>query len=427
VAAAGGTPGLPVHCGVQLGASRVGRCGREGEVDTERAPVPEASIVDEPGTPLMQSADTAGLDRAGEPVDIRVRAQHAGGDRVCEGTMYAVERTAAEVHGEPAPLRRDEPVDLRIADEHLGQAGDSSPGPHERGYVAHGAQHVVEMLERIADQRRPDLVPRADDVEHRRRRDPGTAGNPLHGELLASTEDRPCGLENPHPPSSAARLMTAELGVHTKLYYSLNMAMDAHHERLRVADLLRRTGHALVAHETDESTLAALGDGLASALERLEGGPARRLEPADVRRLVFDTPQPPGRRLEHFPDCPGCGRANPHGLAMEVRREGEEILASVVLGSCFAGAPGRAHGGVIALLIDDLMGFALRTPAFTVALTISYLAPVPVQHSLDARCRVTGREGRRIELEATVAVDGAVAAHATATFVTVPAERYDAA
>jgi acyl-coenzyme A thioesterase PaaI-like protein len=201
---------------------------------------------------------------------------------------------------------------------------------------------------------------------------------------------------------------------------------DASPRRVEVATLLRHVGHALVVCEADDDTLASLHTALASALPRMHAAPSRRLSPAAVRRSIFEAPQPAGERLEHFPDCPGCGRANPHGLAMEVSRQGEDVVGTVTLAPGFAGAPGRAHGGVVAMLIDDLMGFALRTPAYTVALTLSYSAPVPIGMPIAVRCRAVGREGRRIELEATVTAGGTVAARATATFVTVSAEHYDA-
>ena len=71
-----------------------------------------------------------------------------------------------------------------------------------------------------------------------------------------------------------------------------------------------------------------------------------------------------------------------------MRREGDEAVLTVTLGSAFEGAPGRAHGGVVATLIDEAMGMVLHivgTPAFTGRLTVNYRAPTPLNEHLEDR------------------------------------------
>jgi hypothetical protein len=56
------------------------------------------------------------------------------------------------------------------------------------------------------------------------------------------------------------------------------------------------------------------------------------------------------------------------GVAIRVHREGDDAVALAVLGHAFEGAPGRAHGGIVAAIFDDAVGFVLSmetTPAFT--------------------------------------------------------------
>src|SRR5688572_7820756 len=115
---------------------------------------------------------------------------------------------------------------------------------------------------------------------------------------------------------------------------------DGRGRRVEVAALLRAVGHAFVVRDVDDETLDCLGTALHSALPRIDAAPARGLPAAEVRRLIFDAPQPLHHRLEHFPDCPGCGRSNPHGLAMDVRRDGDGVVAQVTLGPAWSGAPG---------------------------------------------------------------------------------------
>ena len=74
-----------------------------------------------------------------------------------------------------------------------------------------------------------------------------------------------------------------------------------------------------------------------------------------------------------------------------------------MLRRAFEGAPGRAHGGIVAAAFDDVTGFVigqLREPAFTGELTVRYLAPVPVDEPLEMRARLEGRERRKLFITA---------------------------
>jgi len=70
--------------------------------------------------------------------------------------------------------------------------------------------------------------------------------------------------------------------------------------------------------------------------------------------------------VDHFPDCIVSGSANPMGLGMTIWRDGEEAVARVAARSRLRGRPGRAHGGIVASIFDDVMGIVLTihsTPA----------------------------------------------------------------
>lgn len=61
----------------------------------------------------------------------------------------------------------------------------------------------------------------------------------------------------------------------------------------------------------------------------------------------------------HHPHCLACGPDNPHGHHLTVRRRGEEVHATHVFDERHVGAPGIAHGGAVATVLDDLFGFLL--------------------------------------------------------------------
>lgn len=98
------------------------------------------------------------------------------------------------------------------------------------------------------------------------------------------------------------------------------------------------------------------------------------------------------------------------------------------LGARVCGHPGLVHGGVTALLLDEMFGqaywaftFGERGPGFTANLNVDYKAPVPAGSWLCITVRETGVEGRKVRLAATVAdgpsSDAKVYAAASCLFV----------
>jgi len=89
--------------------------------------------------------------------------------------------------------------------------------------------------------------------------------------------------------------------------------------------------------------------------------------------------------------CFGCGGANEFGmkLAFELDEDAGRTTGKFVLGPRYAGGAGFAHGGVIAVLLDEAMGKISKLTeerAVTAELQIEYRRPVPV----DAEIVVSG-------------------------------------
>jgi acyl-coenzyme A thioesterase PaaI-like protein len=197
--------------------------------------------------------------------------------------------------------------------------------------------------------------------------------------------------------------------------------------RVEAAEALRRLGNALVGHHVEDDyllELAKMADGMLTEVIAGE----RRIRPIDdMKRYVWGIAPGEGDRVNHFPDCVVSGAANPMGLGMSIWRDDNEAVARVRLGHAFEGAPGRAHGGVVAAIFDDVMGIVLTinaTPAFTARLTVSYLAPVPVGVELEIRARQTWREGRKLFIAAEATHEGSVIAEAEGLFIALPPERF---
>lgn len=131
----------------------------------------------------------------------------------------------------------------------------------------------------------------------------------------------------------------------------------------------------------------------------------------------------------HHDHCLGCGRANPHGHHLIARREDSAaVVAEHVFDNRHVGAPGVAHGGAVATVIDDLYGFALylvNELAVTRSLTVEYLRPVVLGTPYRLRAQVERREGRKLYLSAALTDDrGALTVRSEALFILVDAEHF---
>ncbi|RLT44336.1 MAG: PaaI family thioesterase [Chloroflexi bacterium] len=107
--------------------------------------------------------------------------------------------------------------------------------------------------------------------------------------------------------------------------------------------------------------------------------------------------------------CFGCGRHNPIGLHLGFARDGDGDDAGVVAYYTprreDQGFPEVMHGGLLSLLLDEAMGWAMyadRLFAVTAKMELRYRRPVGVESTLTIRARITRQRGRRIEAEATI-------------------------
>ena len=131
----------------------------------------------------------------------------------------------------------------------------------------------------------------------------------------------------------------------------------------------------------------------------------------------------PGALPPHWPTCFGCGPDNAAGLHVVARKDGDEIRASYAFAKTHEGAPGIAHGGAVAALVDDVCGFLLfviREPAVTRKLEVEYLKPVLVGETYELAARIDSREGRKlfVSCEGTRG-DGTLVFRGSGLFVTV--------
>lgn len=137
-----------------------------------------------------------------------------------------------------------------------------------------------------------------------------------------------------------------------------------------------------------------------------------------VRRL---TGQLTGRRraraeipaVDEFPGgvrmySPVTGAGSPLAPPMRVTPDGGGVVGRCTLGIAHEGPPGYGHGGMSAMLLDELMGWACAaagTPGMTVSLQVRYHRPVPLETPLRVHARVTGTEGRKIFVDGSISTE----------------------
>ncbi len=100
----------------------------------------------------------------------------------------------------------------------------------------------------------------------------------------------------------------------------------------------------------------------------------------------------------------GVWPGNPLGLAVAVRRDGLDVVASAVFDAGAAGVPGISHGGPVCAVFDDVMGFVFTTMngkiGYTATMTVDFKAPIRLGSTIEFRGRLAKHEGRKLFIEA---------------------------
>jgi acyl-coenzyme A thioesterase PaaI-like protein len=114
------------------------------------------------------------------------------------------------------------------------------------------------------------------------------------------------------------------------------------------------------------------------------------------------------------PSCPGCfvcGSGNPSGLGLHIFRDGTDAVATFRAEDRLQGYPDRLHGGVVGLLVDEMLVYAGAPHGvwgMTAKVRYWLRRPIPLDATLALRGRLIQRSERgyravvRIELPGEV-------------------------
>jgi acyl-coenzyme A thioesterase PaaI-like protein len=203
--------------------------------------------------------------------------------------------------------------------------------------------------------------------------------------------------------------------------------MSSEEVRIAAAAALRDLNHAFAAQDASDDVLAALAREVRALTAALDDTP-RRDRLALMQSSLGVEGFPMGGAGSGFADRAVAGAANPTSADIDaVEFEEVDVVARVVLRRAFEGAPGRAHGGIVAAVFDDVTGFIigrLREPAFTGELAVRYAAPVPIETPLEIRTRLVDRAPRKLFIEAECRDGDRVVATCKATYITVDPTRF---
>jgi acyl-coenzyme A thioesterase PaaI-like protein len=143
---------------------------------------------------------------------------------------------------------------------------------------------------------------------------------------------------------------------------------------------------------------------------------------------------------DYYPDeyslCYGCGRFNTHGLQIKSFWDGDESVCRFQPEPYHLAFPGFVYGGLIASLIDcHATGTSSAAkyraekrapgtdppPRFvTASLHVDYLAPTPIDATLELRARVKEISDRKAIVSVTLSANGRLCARGEVINVQIP-------
>ncbi|WP_420625073.1 PaaI family thioesterase [Candidatus Poriferisodalis sp.] len=183
----------------------------------------------------------------------------------------------------------------------------------------------------------------------------------------------------------------------------------------RAAAAMRRLNQALAGKQVRDEVLDEVTAAVTAAADRLEQGTLRvklddMLSRPYLREIYegqfFPLPLEVGEEIEFDPFSIGGGQLHPASVDVRYFKESDEAVTGLaVVDPMFAGPPERTHGGVVALIIDELMGALNRMrgrQAYTGRLTVHYRAATPLGEPLQLRAWIHDTSGRKIIQHAEV-------------------------
>ncbi len=190
--------------------------------------------------------------------------------------------------------------------------------------------------------------------------------------------------------------------------------------RFALVEPIRRLVAAAVSSDVDDATRASLAERIDAVAAELEG--ARR-DP-----VIFLGRYDDGR-IANLTQA-GSGMLNPQAPPLvfdpitmppaDATPTPVEVVGRCRLGDAHSGPPERAHGGVVATLLDETVGLAATVAGasgLTAGINVRFRAGTPLHRDLVVRARYAHTDGRKHVATGEVLAAGMVTAEAEAIFI----------
>lgn len=177
------------------------------------------------------------------------------------------------------------------------------------------------------------------------------------------------------------------------------------------AKAARRLNQAISGRRLPDEALKEIAEDIESLAARFESGDKRnKLDDMLTRphlAAIYAGQYTPldlevGDEIEFDPFSIAGGDLHPASIGLSfVKDSDESVVCTGIIDPMFAGPPERVHGGVQALIIDEVMGALNRMrgrQAYTAYLKVDYIGPAPLSVSTTFRAWVHNIEGRKITL-----------------------------
>lgn len=169
--------------------------------------------------------------------------------------------------------------------------------------------------------------------------------------------------------------------------------------------------------DAEVEVLRAVTAAVKAQLDTLQTAPARSFHDAFADGSYYRDPQRYTDRVFIV------GASNPAVPQMALTFDGEAATGVITYDESCVGAPGWAHGGLVATAFDQAMGYRLiceGLPVVTGQLTVDYLRPTPLGKKVTYRATIAEVVERRVQMRATAHIDGKEIGRAKAVFVIIP-------
>jgi acyl-coenzyme A thioesterase PaaI-like protein len=186
-------------------------------------------------------------------------------------------------------------------------------------------------------------------------------------------------------------------------------------QRRRLAQALRTLGSHLMSRQVEEQSLDALAAILEKVNARHEKLPEIRGRKGWLDAGLFRDADALSVELS-----PLIGKSSPVGPPLKIWIENGEGRAEVLCDWRFEGPPQCLHGGFVAALFDEFLGWVQMLSGGSGAtkhLAITYHKPTPLNVVLKMKARLVSVEGRKIRVIGEMYAGEALTASAEALFI----------